>query len=112
VLDAKGNAAAPAISELVRQSDAESDPAAWQAIQADLQRYGPRLNRAARIALYRRHGLAEPDILALLVHEQRRLMPSRKGPRTIDEAILRAARQLLAAPPGRITPAAHNAPRR
>lgn len=84
---------------LVVRADIPPDPAVEQAIRNDLEKRGPGLDRAKRISLFRRHGLPEPLILAELIREQRLLMPSRKGPRTVEEAILRATRQLLAEPP-------------
>jgi hypothetical protein len=96
-----GNGAGSRIWELALRSPHDSDPAADLAIKAELDRHGPRLDRAGRVALFRRHGLPEPVILAELVREQRALMPSRKGPRTPDDAILRAAKLLLTLPPAR-----------
>lgn len=106
LLRERGDSAATAIWDLAIRFPFEDDPVSDQAIQAELKDRGPRLDRAARIALFRRHGLPEPVILAELVREQRRLMPSRKGPRTREEAILRAAKQLLSVPPRHVAPAA------
>jgi hypothetical protein len=97
----RGNGAAQAIWDLAILADRGPDPIANREVRTVLERHGPRLDRAGRIALYRRHGLSEPAILAVLFEEQRRLMPSRKGPRNRNDAILRAAKQLLATPPHR-----------
>lgn len=99
VLGRPPEAAAAAIVELADRFRMPSRRGAAPEVAAELKRRGARLDRAGRIALLRAYGLSEPDILGHLVGEQVRMMPSRKAPRTREEAIVRAARQLLAVPP-------------
>jgi hypothetical protein len=92
------NEAGPAIWSLVLRSSVRDHAVADVLLARDRKSRAVRLNRNARIVLLRTNGLSEAEILRELVEEQRKLMPSRKGPRTLNEAIVRAARQLIAAP--------------
>ena len=93
-----GDAAAHAIWSLTLGDPRQGTSEAKQAIAQELERSTKRLNRSGRISLYRKHGLPEPDILVALVQEELARMPSRDGPRTPEEAVLRAARNLLTLP--------------
>jgi hypothetical protein len=95
-----------AIWDLALSAGVEPPADVQQAIARELNRKGPKLDRRGRIAVFRARGMTESEILARLVREQLRMIPSRKGPRDANDAIVRAARQLLASPvPRTIGPA-------
>ena len=98
LLSTLGEGAGPRIWELAESRYAEPPPGSEQAIAKELRRHGLKLSRSGRIALFRSHGLPEPIILSELVRDQLKAIAARNGPRDRNEAIIRAARQLLAAP--------------
>jgi hypothetical protein len=99
LLQREGERAGPAIWALAEARHAEPSPAAEKAVAAAILGAKGRLDRAGRVALFRAYGLDETIIFAEMVREQIALMPSRRGPRTREEAIVRAARSLLALKP-------------
>jgi hypothetical protein len=101
LLQQQGDGAGAAIWALAESRHAEPSPVAEKAIAAAIQgaKAKGKLDRAGRVAIFRAYGLDETVILAELVREQVGLMPSRRGPRTREEAIVRAARALLALRP-------------
>lgn len=98
LLDQWGNQAGPHIVKLAGQDETPPPPGVDRVFQAETKKQGGKLDRHRRIELARAHGLPEPLILADLVREQIRRMPARNGPRSRDEAVVRAARLLLSVP--------------
>jgi hypothetical protein len=98
VLDRFGNQAGPHIVELAGKGEIDPPAGADRAFDAEAKKQRGKLDRPRRVELARAHGLPEQAILADLVREQKLLMKSRSGPRSIDEAVVRAARILLAVP--------------
>jgi hypothetical protein len=99
-LNRLGDRAGPEILRLTETSAKQPSAEVEKAIAADLARSrGRLLNRAGRIALFRSHGLSEPLILAELERDLMKRHLERGGPRNRAEALVRAARQLLAVPP-------------
>jgi hypothetical protein len=63
-----------------------------------LKEHAGRLDRNGRVALYRSFGLPEASILETLALAEVRNFRARNGPKNLDDAYVRAARQLLAVP--------------
>lgn len=101
VLQRFGGSSAPQVRELVRRNMIDPSPDVEQAIAQDLSRRGRgyELDRALRINLLRSYGLSEAAILSDLAVLELRGRASRSGARGEDQALVRAAWQLLAVRP-------------
>lgn len=95
LLDDLGPRAGPAIRELGKKQFKPIPPAA----RAAVERAAARLSRAARIRYYRTSGIPEATILDDLAGLESRMIGGRNAARDQDEALIRAARSLLAVPP-------------
>ncbi len=96
ILQRDGDHAAPEIWRLVESQHVEPSPVAEQAIAKALRSRRGQLGRADRVDVFRENGLDESLIFAELYREQLTMMSARRGPRTREEAVVRAARALLA----------------
>lgn len=96
ILQRDGDRSAPEIWRLVQSRHVEPSPIAERAIAEAIRARRGRLGRIDRVEIFREHGLDESLIFAELYREQVEMIPRRGGPRTREEAVVRAARALLA----------------
>jgi hypothetical protein len=80
----------------------EIDQVVADELAKDLMRWEGRINRRERVALFRSHGIPEALILEYLWNKEKRRIPERGGPRDEAEALVLAARQLLAMQPASV----------
>ncbi len=93
--DMKGGSA---IWTLCKQHYAEPSSAIEESVAEALRGRAARWSSFRRIALFRSHGVPEPVILEHLAREHMSNIVARRGPDNEYEAIVWAARQLLAVP--------------
>jgi hypothetical protein len=93
-----GSKAGPAIRVITQKHVVEASPDVERNMERALKNAAGRLDWASRIHLRRAHGLPEALILEVLAEDEMRNTRARNGPRNEDEALVRAAKQLLNVP--------------
>jgi hypothetical protein len=96
---AKGNKAGELIDQLCDRYGRSTSPEVKAYVNTRLRREFATLGLANQIEMMRASGVPEPMILDHLAKKYKVDMMKRGGPRSLDEVLVRAARQLLAMPP-------------
>lgn len=98
LIRAEGRQAGAAIRQFCMAAATDVPQSVEKVVNAQLERYGAKLDRRGRVELLRSHGLPESEVLNYLATLEYKNMNARGGPRNPNEAWVRAAMRLLTIP--------------